>query len=79
MKNTYTAVIQHTGKWWIGWVEEVPGVNAQASTRAELIENLNSCLADMLELYREQAKSEIEGPYETVSLVGCNVVSSSSI
>ena len=29
MKNTYTAVIEKNGDWWIGWIEEIPGVNCQ--------------------------------------------------
>jgi len=33
MQQTYTAVIKQDGDWWIGWVEEVPGANAQESTR----------------------------------------------
>lgn len=24
MNNEYTAVIKQDGKWWIGWIEEVP-------------------------------------------------------
>jgi predicted RNase H-like HicB family nuclease len=70
MRNEYTAVIQHTGQWWIGWVEEVPGVNSQGATREELIENLKDCLDEMLEYYREKSKVGIEGPYEEVSLAG---------
>ena len=27
--NNYTAVIKQDGDWWIGWIEEVPGVNCQ--------------------------------------------------
>ena len=27
MANTYTAVTKQDGGWWIGWIEEVPGVN----------------------------------------------------
>ena len=26
MNNQYTAVIQSDGAWWIGWLEEIPGV-----------------------------------------------------
>ncbi len=33
MAGEYTAVIQQSGEWWIGWVEEVPGVNSQGKTR----------------------------------------------
>ena len=29
MAAKYTAVIQRDGKWWIGWLEEIPGVNGQ--------------------------------------------------
>jgi len=55
MNATYTATISHTPEWWIGWVNEVPGVNAQAHTREELIDNLRECLAEMLEIYRQDA------------------------
>ena len=46
MRNQYTALIQQRGKWWIGWVEEIPGVNSQGETRDELIENLRSALKE---------------------------------
>ena len=36
MSATYTAVVQQDGDWWIGWVEEIPGVNSQGETRQEL-------------------------------------------
>ena len=29
MDQIYTALVQQRGDWWIGWVEEVPGVNCQ--------------------------------------------------
>ena len=45
--SEYTAVIQRDGKWWIGWIEEVPGVNSQGRTRKELIENLRSALKEI--------------------------------
>jgi hypothetical protein len=37
---TYTAVIKQSGFDWIGWIEEVPGVNCQESTREELRVNI---------------------------------------
>ena len=43
MAATYTAVIQQDGIWWIGWVKEIPGVNSQAKTRQELLDNLLNC------------------------------------
>ena len=48
MQSTYTATVRREGKWWIGWIEEVPGVNAQEATREELIASLNVILAEAL-------------------------------
>ena len=50
MKQTYTAQIQHSGEWWIGWVREIPGVNCQERTREELLETLKITLLEALEL-----------------------------
>lgn len=50
MKPVFTAVIHRDGKWWIGWIEEVPGVNAQARTRKELLSDLRSALKEALEM-----------------------------
>lgn len=61
---TYTAIIQRDGKWWIGWIEEIPGVNSQGDTREELMENLRSALSEMLEMNRSEARAAIRGAYE---------------
>ena len=42
MAAKYTAVIQQHGEWWIGWIEEIPGVNSQGHTRAELLDDLRA-------------------------------------
>jgi hypothetical protein len=39
----------------IGWLEEVPGVNRQERTRAELLETLKLTLREALELNRREA------------------------
>jgi len=65
---SYTAVIQQREKWWIGWIEEVPGVNSQGHTREELIENLRSALREALAMNRAEALAACQGPYEEVSL-----------
>jgi predicted RNase H-like HicB family nuclease len=52
MTSTYTAVIRQDGPWWLGWVEELPGVNAQEQTREELLESLRQVLREALELNR---------------------------
>jgi predicted RNase H-like HicB family nuclease len=48
MPNTYTAVTKRDGDWWIGWIEEVPGVNCQERTREELLETLRITLKETL-------------------------------
>ena len=49
MKRTFNAVVKQDEGWWIGWVEEIPGVNSQGKTRAELLKNLRSALKEALE------------------------------
>lgn len=46
----YRAIIKQSGEWWIGWLVDLPGVNAQEKTREELIETLVSGAVDMLSL-----------------------------
>ena len=55
MANTYTAVTKQDGGWWIGWIEEVPGVNCQEHTREEMLASLRTTLAEALELNRQEA------------------------
>ena len=69
MKGNYTAVVQQSGEWWIGWVEEVPGVNSQGTTREELLDNLRDALEEALEMNREDARASAVGAFEEVNLV----------
>jgi len=55
MPNTFTAAVKQDGGWWIGWIEEVPGVNCQERTREELLESLHTTLIEALELNRDGA------------------------
>jgi predicted RNase H-like HicB family nuclease len=55
MANSYTAIMKQDGDWWIGWIEEVPGVNCQEKTREELLESLSVTLKEALEFNREDA------------------------
>ncbi len=57
MNNVYTAVIKPDGDWWIGWIEEVPGVNCQEASRDELLVSLKVTLDEMLELNRQYVKT----------------------
>ena len=55
MERVYTAVIKQDGDWWIGWIEEIPGVNCQEASREKLLETLRITLQEALELNREVA------------------------
>ena len=61
--STYTAVIKKSDPWWIGWIEEIPGVNSQAESREELMQNLRSALEEALEMNREEARAQMTGDY----------------
>lgn len=68
MASNYTAIVQRDGTWWIGWIEEVPGVNSQGRTRAELLDNLRDALEEALEMNRSEARAAASGTYEEVSI-----------
>lgn len=44
----YRAVVKQSNGWWIGWLIDLPGVNAQEKTREQLIESLRQGAEDML-------------------------------
>jgi len=69
MNAIYTAIVQRDGKWWVGWVEEIPGVNSQGATREELLDNLRDALDEILEMNREDARASVAGDFEEVRLV----------
>ncbi len=64
MNNVYTAVIKQDGNWWIGWVEEVPGVNCQEPSRDELLESLKVTLREALEFNRQDALAAAGRSYQ---------------
>ncbi|MFM7360518.1 MAG: type II toxin-antitoxin system HicB family antitoxin [Cyanobium sp.] len=66
--NNYTAVVMQDGDWWIGWVEEVHGVNAQESTREALLASLKVVLQEALEMNRADARAAAGSSYEELAL-----------
>lgn len=62
-EKEYTAIIKQEGDWWIGWIEEIPGVNCQESTREELLESLRVTLKEALEFNRQEAISAVGTGY----------------
>ena len=55
MKHEYTAVIEKHGRWYAAWIEEIPGVNTQGRTLAEVRRNLKDALRLVLEENRKIA------------------------
>lgn len=45
----YRAMIKQAEDWWIGWLVDLPGVNAQERSRAEVLESLRIGAREMLE------------------------------
>lgn len=68
MNQNYTAVVKLDGQWWIGWIEEVPGVNCQERTRDELLVSLRITLTEALEMNRADAKEAAGKDYEELTI-----------
>ena len=69
MNAQLTAIVKKDGDWWIGWIEEIPGANAQEKTRDDLLISLREAAIDILELNRIAAIEAADNYYEEVSLV----------
>ena len=69
MAHTYTAVIKWSDPWWIGWVEEVPGVNCQEATKDELLETLRVTLREAVDFNRREALEAAGEEFEEESIV----------
>ena len=61
----YRAVIKKASGWWIGWLVDLPGVNAQEKTKTELLESLKIGAQEMLEL---EVPFEPEGFMTTINV-----------
>ena len=68
MNQTYTAVVKQDGQWWIGWIEEITGINCQERTRDELLESLRIALAEALEMNRADARDAAGKGYEELKI-----------
>ena len=69
MTQTYTAVIQHDEGWWIGWIQEISGVNGQERTKDALLETLRITLQETIEYNREEAIRRTENEaFEEVTI-----------
>ena len=63
MNTEFTAIMKQAGEWWIGWIEEIPGINCQERTREDLIETLRLTLKEALEFNRQDAIAVVGSGY----------------
>ncbi|MCX6718631.1 MAG: type II toxin-antitoxin system HicB family antitoxin [Candidatus Staskawiczbacteria bacterium] len=59
MVREFTAIYKKNKKWYLGWIEEIPGVNTQGKTLKETKENLKEALLLILETNKFLNKKEI--------------------
>jgi len=59
MVKQFTAIYKKSGKWYLGWIEEIPGVNTQGRTLKETKENLKEALLLILETNRLLNRKEL--------------------
>jgi predicted RNase H-like HicB family nuclease len=58
MKHQFTSVIEKRGRWYVAYIEEIPGVNTQGRTLAEARRNLKEALTLVIEANRELAAKQ---------------------
>jgi predicted RNase H-like HicB family nuclease len=68
MRPSFTAVVKQNQGVWIGWIEEVPGVNCQEETREELLETLRVTLAEAIDFNRNEAKLAAGSGFEELQI-----------
>ena len=61
MARQFTAIYKKSGKWYLGWIEEIPGVNTQGKNLKEVKENLKEALLLILETNRFLNNREVSG------------------
>ena len=61
MERTFEAIIEKRGRWYIGWVDAVPGAFSQGRTIEEVQENLKEAVQLILETQRELRDSGMAG------------------
>lgn len=68
MNQIYTAIVKQDGDWWIGWIEEISGVNCQERTCEQLIETLRITLREALDFNREDALAAAGANYRELPI-----------
>ena len=66
--SSRTAIISQDEGWWIGWIAEVPGINARERTREELLETLAEVLEEALDMSRHDTLAHAGGRCEEAAV-----------
>lgn len=66
--NNYTAIVKEVEEGWIGWIEEVPGVNCQEPTKVELVDSLREALKEALAFNRDDALNAAGQDFEEMKI-----------
>jgi predicted RNase H-like HicB family nuclease len=61
MTNSFTAVYKKMGRWYVAYVEELPGANTQGRTLREARVNLRQAVRLILEANRRLAEEQLGG------------------
>jgi predicted RNase H-like HicB family nuclease len=56
MSAIHTAITKQDSGWWVGWVQELPGVNAQERTKQALLLSLKEILREAIDFNRLEAR-----------------------
>ena len=68
LRAEYTAVVKQDDAWWIGWIEEVPGVNCQERSREKLLDSLRLTLREALDMNRQDARAAAGNEFTEVKI-----------
>ena len=66
MSRQFTAIYKKSGKWYLGWIEEIPGINTQGKTLKEAKENLKEALLLILETNHILSRKELIGSKKAI-------------
>lgn len=63
-KREFTAIYKKEGRLYIGWIEEVPGVNTQGHSKKEVKENLKEALGLILSTNKSISRKNLGKIFE---------------
>ena len=67
--TSWTTIVFRDENRWVGWIAQIPGVNAQGHTREELLDTLSEVLREALEMNRRDALAYASDDHEAVTVV----------